>query len=193
MFDFLRSKSASEPEAEQMALPEPADEADPAVQAAVEAALIEHAEPEPEPAPEPARPVTLVTADTTIGGSIETRSDVVVQGVVGGDLTSGALVIEVDGRVEGNVVAAGDVVVQGTVRGNVTVQGKITIAATGKVIGDVNAHAIALDEGGELHGRCTMGAPKKVAREAEPDDDSFIGKMLEDDDVSFVAPELAVV
>jgi len=198
MFDFLRTKPTS-PESE--AFPEQQPEeggADSAVGMALQAALIEQAEvepeEEPEPEPESIAGVTTIAADTTIGGSIETESPVLVLGVVGGDLTCGVLTVQSNGEVAGDVRAEGDVVVRGVVTGSIEARGKLTIASTGRVIGDVHAHAIVLDEGGELRGRCTMGAPKAAQTDPKPDE-SFIGKMLDDDDDdgAFSPPELAVV
>ncbi len=191
MFEFLRNKPAEpQPQPEQKALPEPA--ADEAVKSAVEAALIEWGEPEPA-TPPATPPATMISADTKIGGSLETASPVVVAGVVDGNLTCGELTLEADGEIRGDVSACGDVVVSGTVTGNMVVEGKLTIAKTGRVIGDVSGHTIVIHDGGELRGRCSMGGPKLAAREPKPDE-SFIGNMFsDDDDVSFAPPELAVV
>ncbi len=199
MFEFLRRKPAPESDSETKALPEatPEDEVDgdEAVKTAVEAALLERAEPEREPEPEPqpqpassaAPPATTIGADMKVGGSINTTSPLIIAGVIEGDVACGVLTIEADGEVQGDVRASEDVVVTGTVRGSMDVDGKLEIAASGRVIGNVNARAIVIDEGGELRGRCSMGAPK--ASTGAKADDSFIGKMLDDDDT----PDLAVV
>ena len=185
MFDFLRNKPV-EPQPQPLALPEPESAEDEAVKSAIEAALTQR---EPEPAP----PTTIVGADTKIGGSIETDNAVAVAGAVNGDVTCGPLTLEADGQITGDVRACGDVVVSGTVTGNMNVDGKLTIAETGRVLGNVKANAVVIQDGGELCGRCSMGASKPSARESKPAE-SFIANMFsDDDDLSLGSPALAVV
>ncbi len=135
----------------------------------------------------------MICADTKVSGSMETRSPVVVAGVVDGDLTCGVLTLEEGGEIRGDVRANGDVVVRGTVTGNMDVDGKLTIAPTGRIQGDVSGHAIVIDDGGELRGRCSMGAPKPAAREPLHNERFVDAMFRDDDDASFVPRDLAVV
>ncbi len=168
MFEFLRRKNDPEPNPETKALPEAAgsevDAADAAdgtddeaLKTAVEAALVERAEAEVEPAPAPAPAGTMVGPDMLVDGSLSTRSPLLVAGEIEGDVDCGLLTLQSDGNIRGDVRASEDVVIRGTVTGDMNVAGKLTIATTGRVLGNVSARAIIMDEGGELRGRCSMG------------------------------------
>lgn len=121
--------------------------------------LVEQAQsedPTPEPEPEPGPPMNVIGADTKIGGSLSTQSAVLVLGEIEGDVSAVTVTVEEDGVVRGDVTTKEDVTVRGKVFGNMAVDGKLTITATGSVAGGVKARAIAIEEGGELRGRCSM-------------------------------------
>ena len=169
MFGLFRKKQPEEaqPEEEPKALPEaspsPEESAeDKVLKDAVEAMLVEQASAEveasttPEPKPEPGPPMNVIGADMRIAGSISTKSAVLVLGEIEGNVAGTTVTVEEDGVIKGDVAAADDVVVRGSVVGDMGVDGKLTITPTGTVEGGVKARSIAIEEGGELRGRCTM-------------------------------------
>lgn len=175
MFGLFRKKPPQEaqPEEEPKALPEPKPETeesadDKVLKDAVEAMLVEQAsaevevpsesEPEPQAEPEPGPPMNVIGTDMRIGGSISTKSAVLVLGEIEGNVAGLSVTVEEDGVIRGDVAATDDVVVRGSVVGNMGVDGKLTITSTGRVEVGVKARAIAIEEGGELRGRCTMSS-----------------------------------
>ena len=165
MFEFFRRKNAQEtqPEGEQKALPEASEEAgvadseeDQVLKDAVEAMLVEQARPDPAPAPKPGPPLNVVGPDTKIGGSLSTHSGVLVLGEIEGNVGAVSVTVDDDGVIRGDVTTKEDATVRGMIFGNMIVDGKLTITATGSVTGGVKARAIAIEEGGELRGRCSM-------------------------------------
>lgn len=174
MFEFLRRKNAPvpEPDGETKALPEaPAEDEgvdDSVLKGAVEAMLVDQAVTEEERAPEidSGPPMNVIGADTRVEGSIVTRSVVRVLGEIDGDLECVAVTIEEDAEIRGDVTAVEDVVVHGTIVGDLVVHGKLTISATGRVTGRVDALSISVVDGAELHGHCsvpTSGTKKDAA------------------------------
>ena len=67
----------------------------------------------------------------------------------------GTLVIGESGSVKGEV-DAGSVVVGGHVEGHISSKKRTEIQEKGEVYGDLFTTAIAINEGGILHGRCKM-------------------------------------
>lgn len=168
MFGLFRKKpQEAQPEEEPKALPEPSPEPresdeDKVLKDAVEAMLVEQASAEveapatPEPEPEPEPRMNVIGTDMRIAGSISSKSGVLVLGEIEGNVAGVTVTVEADGVIKGDVAASDDVVVRGSVVGNMGVDGKLTITPTGTVEGGVNARSIAIEEGGELRGRCTM-------------------------------------
>jgi cytoskeletal protein CcmA (bactofilin family) len=95
------------------------------------------------------------------------------------DVLSGSLTIEgdlhIEGTAEGEIKATGDVdvessanvraqvdgrnvTVRGNVTGNVIARGRLTVAGSGVVQGDVRAVRLRVDDGGTVNGTITMGA-----------------------------------
>jgi cytoskeletal protein CcmA (bactofilin family) len=65
------------------------------------------------------------------------------------------LLVGEGGVVEGEIVV-GRLVVAGTVRGTVRVQDRLVVHGSGKVLADVHAPSLVVDEGGVVHGRVEM-------------------------------------
>ena len=69
-------------------------------------------------------------------------------------------------------ITANNVVVRGRVNGAVNANGRLEVAATGQIYGNVRAARIIVEEGGIIQGRCEMTpspqAPRRTDREPEP-------------------------
>jgi len=66
-------------------------------------------------------------------------------------------------------ITANNVVVRGRVNGAVNANGRLQVASTGRVFGNVRAARIVVEEGGVIQGRCEMtpSFPVKKADETE--------------------------
>ncbi|HHX50371.1 MAG TPA: polymer-forming cytoskeletal protein, partial [Clostridia bacterium] len=56
---------------------------------------------------------------------------------------------------------ARNVLVAGTVRGNITALGKVEVASTGKIFGDLQVGSLVIDDGAVFHGSCQMRSEEK--------------------------------
>ncbi len=171
MFEFLRRKNGPDPEpqGETKALPAAPAHSDPnddeVLQGAVEAMLVDQAIPEPEldaePEPEP-QPVygsiNVIGSDTRIDGSLSTQTSIHLLGEIEGNVECVSLTLEQGARIRGDVTAAKSVLVRGQIVGNLVVDGKLTVTDTGSVAGLVRARSMAIEEGAELLGHCSMAA-----------------------------------
>ncbi|MEM7607385.1 MAG: polymer-forming cytoskeletal protein [Myxococcota bacterium] len=110
-------------------------------------------------------PAGYFAEDLIIRGRIEGEGAVEVAGTFDGPVAlRGRLAVAPTGRVTG-AVAADEVHVSGVLRGDVTAV-EAHIGASGRVIGDVKASRIALDDGGVLDGTVLMDValPEELSR-----------------------------
>jgi cytoskeletal protein CcmA (bactofilin family) len=109
--------------------------------------------------PEERRVAAWIGASILMKGDVTSSENMTVAGRVEGDITvrDHALVVAAGGTVRGNIVAR-DVVVHGEVLGTITAEGRVEVAATGFVRGEINAPRMMLTEGATLHGRIGIAA-----------------------------------
>ena len=110
--------------------------------------------------PEFSKVVTLIGPDCTFEGTLETGSNICIEGLFRGQLkTDTGVIINNVGRVEADIVAE-HVVVHGTIVGNIFARKQLDICATGRVKGDVEAEVVTVAKGGVLDGFCKMLSPR---------------------------------
>ncbi|GAB1482507.1 polymer-forming cytoskeletal protein [Treponema sp.] len=95
---------------------------------------------------------TLIGPGTTIKGNVETAGFVRVDGALRGDLIAkGRVVIGEKARMESDIFGT-SVTVGGVVKGNIFASERVTVLATGLVLGDIITRRIQADEGTLIHG-----------------------------------------
>ncbi len=117
-------------------------------------------------------PETLIPIETTFTGDIETSSSV-----------------RIDGRVKGNVKAKGNVTlgpkaliegdvfgmsfdIAGTITGNIVAGGSVGILENSRVLGDIAATALHIEEGASYNGKCIIGAIESAKTKPAPVNDT---------------------
>lgn len=94
---------------------------------------------------------TIISAGSSLEGSIETAGTLIVDGSVAGNIKCSSLEILQDGNLEAKVEAE-NVSVAGTFEGEMICNGKLTVFSKGKVIGDVSYGTLSIESGGALDG-----------------------------------------
>lgn len=103
---------------------------------------------------------TYIGKDTAVEGSLKSHGTVRIDGSFVGDIeTEGDVIVGEGGLLKASEVKAKNVTVAGDCQGNLKVQGRLEIAASGKVFGDVCAGALVIEDGAIFHGNCEM--PRK--------------------------------
>lgn len=103
---------------------------------------------------------STIGAFLRITGELSGDENVVVHGQVDGtiSLVGTDLTVGQSGRVNAEV-HANSVVVEGEVVGDITAEGRVEVAATGSIQGDIRAGRVVLAEGARFRGRIDMGPP----------------------------------
>jgi cytoskeletal protein CcmA (bactofilin family) len=94
-----------------------------------------------------------------IKGDLTGKEDLTIDGKVDGRifLTGHELIIAENGVVNAEIHEASAVVVLGQMVGNITADDRVEIAATGSMLGDINAPRVVLAEGARFKGTIDMG------------------------------------
>jgi len=99
---------------------------------------------------------TIIGPGVMLKGSLKAQSGVRVDGTVEGEIeTEGNVVVGQKAEVKANITAQ-NVTIAGLVRGNITARGLLEITARGKVLGDISAASLSIEEGGIFQGHSTM-------------------------------------
>lgn len=102
---------------------------------------------------------TLIGQGSLFEGKLECKSNLRVEGQVHGEIDClGQVVIGKTGEVQSSIKGA-DVIVAGTVIGDITTPGRLTIADSGRVVGNVHVAKLVIIEGGALNGTSRMEKP----------------------------------
>lgn len=110
---------------------------------------------------------TIVGASVKLKGNLRSDGDILIDGVVTGDLrTKGSVLVGETASVVANVRAQ-NVKISGIVQGNVSASDRLEITQTGKVIGDIAANVLSIAAGASFSGKCLMPDHQK-AEVAEP-------------------------
>ncbi|MFQ5855761.1 MAG: polymer-forming cytoskeletal protein [Anaerolineae bacterium] len=114
----------------------------------------------PRPATEKIENVIGSSAD--FRGDLKTEGGIRIDGVFEGTVESQSnVIIGENARVVADV-AAFNITVAGLVEGNITAFGRLEILATGRVVGDVQAGALLIEDGGVFQGQSLMTADQEA-------------------------------
>jgi cytoskeletal protein CcmA (bactofilin family) len=122
---------------------------------------------------------TIVGASVKLKGNLRSDGDIIIEGMVTGDLkTKGSIKIGEMASVVANVQAE-NIVISGNVQGNINIKEKLEITSTGRVIGDISASILSISPGAVFTGNAKMPDQHKeerVAPKAEIEEIELIGE-----------------
>jgi cytoskeletal protein CcmA (bactofilin family) len=111
---------------------------------------------------------TIVGTSVKLKGNLKSDGDVIIDGVVTGEVkTKGSVKIGQNANIIANVKAK-SVSVAGAVQGNVEATDRLEITETGKVLGDISANVLSIAPGAVFSGKSMMVEVHKEEEEAEP-------------------------
>lgn len=102
---------------------------------------------------------TLIGKGAVVDGHVTAPETVRLDGTLNGNCDCKEnLIIGESGSVIGDITAV-NVLISGSVEGDIIADGKIELLATGKILGNITAKSLIIDENACFDGRCTMTAP----------------------------------
>lgn len=122
-----------------------------------------------EPAPAPAEPRRLIVGrGISLSGEIGACDALVIEGTVSAKLHQGqSLEIAESGLFNGSVEVQ-DADIGGRFEGSITVRGRLTVRATGKVTGSIKYGELGVEAGGQLAGDIQSVTPASTNSAAKP-------------------------
>lgn len=112
------------------------------------------------------RDVSVLAIGDAFTGHWTINGDGVLLGAFNGDVDCGGTLLVGRGADVTATVRAVNLTIAGSLRGTLTVLGRLTIAATGRLDGDARVGALVVEEGGVHHG-ATRVYPEGVPEEEE--------------------------
>ena len=94
---------------------------------------------------------SIIGADLTITGNLQSNGEVQIDGTINGDLTASRIVVGQNAKITGSLIAD-DVVVQGTVMGSIR-GNRVTLQSSCKVEGDIMHQSLAIEQGAFFEGK----------------------------------------
>lgn len=121
---------------------------------------------------------TLIGKGAVFDGNFSAPETVRVDGTINGNLNcKELLIVGVEGKINGDITSQ-NVIISGRVDGDIVANGKLELLSTGKLVGNITARSLVVDEDACFDGRCTM-----TTNALEENKDSKPGKEKSQDNV----------
>jgi len=110
---------------------------------------------------------TIVSSSMRIEGELKSQGNIKIDGLVNGKVhTSQDLTIGPNAQIDADLIAA-SATIAGIVKGNITVKGALSIASTGKIVGNISCASLSISDGAYFSGACKMAEPKHLETPGE--------------------------
>jgi cytoskeletal protein CcmA (bactofilin family) len=108
---------------------------------------------------------TVLSADVEFKGSLKFKDQLRINGRFEGELnSSGTVHVGPQGDVKAEI-DVGSAVVEGTVEGNITASDRVELRSTARMMGDIKASKLIVEEGVVFVGRCDVSSERAGATE----------------------------
>ena len=99
---------------------------------------------------------TLIGKGAVFDGNLSAPETVRVDGTLNGNCDcKELLIVGVDGKINGDITTQ-NIIISGKVDGDIEAKGKLELLSTGKLVGNIIARSLVIDEDASFDGRCTM-------------------------------------
>ena len=100
---------------------------------------------------------TIIGKNTSIKGVLTSMLALRIDGAFEGEVTTSTDLVIGDSASVKAVIFARNAAVEGIMSGNMTVRDNLSLSPTAKMIGDIKATSLVIDEGALFNGRCDVG------------------------------------
>ncbi|MEA1987381.1 MAG: polymer-forming cytoskeletal protein [Candidatus Marinimicrobia bacterium] len=103
---------------------------------------------------------TIISEDTIIQGNVKVKGNVMIAGIINGDINAGNSVrIAQGGKIKGNVKSK-EVYLNGEVTQGITAQQKVELGPQSILTGDLISRTVVVKEGAKIMGKCEVSDQK---------------------------------
>jgi len=106
---------------------------------------------------------TIVGPSTVVQGNLDVKGSVLVYGTILGDVRSNGQVRTAKDSVIKGAIVAQEAVIDGELEGSLTTEGRTTLGRSAKMVGDLRAQLLGIEEGAQYSGKCKMDRAKSVS------------------------------
>lgn len=118
---------------------------------------------------------TIVGPSSVVQGVLDIKGSVLIYGTVLGDVRSNGHVRTAKDSIIKGAVVAQEAVIDGELEGSLTIKGRATLGSSAKMVGDLRAQLLVIEEGAQYSGKCRMEGAK-----VRPAPESGDGSMTKD-------------
>lgn len=107
-------------------------------------------------------PETIIATAMRVEGELKSNGNIKIDGIVTGKIhTTQDLYIGSNAQIDADLIAS-NAVVAGVVKGNVTIKNSLSIAETGRILGNISCTKLNIQDGALFIGNCRMQEPKQL-------------------------------
>ena len=99
---------------------------------------------------------SILGPEVEINGDVNVSGDLIIYGVVNGDILSKGEVVSAKGSIVNGNICANNASLSGTVKGNLEIESKVILGKSSHVTGNLKAAIITIEEGAKFDGMCNM-------------------------------------
>ena len=111
---------------------------------------------------------TLVGAGAVFNGDLSAPETIRIDCIITGNCTCEKdLILGAEGAIKGNI-SVQNVIISGKVEGDISARGKLELLSTGRVVGNITAKSLVIDEDAYFDGRCIMASDSQKGIPVHP-------------------------
>ena len=99
---------------------------------------------------------SILGPEVEINGDVNVSGDLIIYGVVNGDILSKGEVVSAKGSIVNGNICANNASLSGAVKGNLEIESKVILGKFSHVTGNLKAAIITIEEGAKFDGMCSM-------------------------------------
>ena len=99
---------------------------------------------------------SILGPEVEINGDVNVSGDLIIYGVINGDILSKGEVVSAKGSIVNGNICANNASLSGTVKGNLEIESKVILGKSSHVTGNLKAAIITIEEGAKFDGMCNM-------------------------------------
>jgi len=103
---------------------------------------------------------SILGPEVEINGNVNVSGDLIIYGVVNGDILSKGEVVSAKGSTVNGNICANNASLSGIVKGDLEIESKVVLGKFSHVTGNLKAAIITIEEGAKFDGMCSMNDSK---------------------------------